>query len=163
MVLFGAQFGITSEAMAFYLIASLGITISVIDIKVMRIPDVLLGIIFLISLYPLILAMEWKSPLGGMLVLGIIFLLILLVFPGSFGGGDLKYAMLIGLVVGFEQSFVVLEVALITGAVTGVIYGILSGRGLKSKMPFGPFLTLGMIVSMIYGQDIILMYYGLVR
>lgn len=163
MVLFAGHFGITSEAMAFYLIASLGITISIIDLKVMRIPDALLGIIFIISLYPLILAMEWKSPLGGMAVLGIIFVLILMVFPGSFGGGDLKYAMLIGLIVGFEQSFVVLEIALIAGAITGVIYGTVSGKGLKTKMPFGPFLTLGMITSMIYGQDIILMYYGLVR
>lgn len=163
MLLFAHHFGITTQAMAWYLVAALGISISIIDLKTLRIPDSLLAIMMIISLYPLIAALEWKSPLFGLLLMGGFFLVIMLIFPGSFGGGDLKYAMLIGLMTGLEQAFVVLETALIVGAVTGGIYALVSGKGLKSKIPFGPFLTLGLIVSLVFGQDIVLIYYGLVR
>ncbi len=162
-VIFVADGGITTLAAAHYLLAGLGICISIIDAKTMRIPDSLLVAFLIIALYPLLASMAWKSHLGGMAVMAIFFLVILLIFPGSFGGGDLKYASLIGLVAGFEQSFVVLETALITGAITGIIYAAVSGKGLRSRMPFGPFLTLGMVVSMIYGQEIILLYYGLIK
>ncbi len=163
LAFFVYTFGINSMTSVYFLLASIGICISIIDVKTMRIPDSLLLVFIGLSLYPLIISMEWKSHLMGLAVMAVFFLVILLIFPGSFGMGDMKYAALIGLLVGFEQSFVVLETALITGAITGVIYASVSGKGLRSKMPFGPFLTLGMIISMVYGQDILLMYYGFIK
>lgn len=163
LAFFVSHFGINSHTAVLFLLAGLGISISIIDLKTMRIPDPLLLVFLGLTLYPLIISMEWKSHFMGLAVMAVFFLVILLIFPGSFGMGDLKYAALMGLLVGFEQSFVVLETALITGAITGIFYAKFSGKGLRSKMPFGPFLTLGMIVSMIYGQEIILMYYGWIK
>ena len=89
----------------------------------------------------------------------IFFLLILFLFPGSFGGGDVKFASVIGFFLGFEYSIVALEISLISGAVIGVIYGMKTGMKLKMKIPFGPFLSLGLIVSFFFGREILLLYY----
>ena len=80
-------------------------------------------------------------------------------FPGAFGGGDLKLGSAIGLLAGLEMSIVVLEVSLVSGAITGVIFALKTGKSLKTKIPFAPFLTLGLVVALLYGRDILLVYY----
>jgi len=59
------------------------------------------------------------------------------------GGGDIKLAVVIGLFVGIQGIIFTIYVAIVTGALIGSL-GILSGNLKKfSKLPFAPFLTLG--------------------
>jgi leader peptidase (prepilin peptidase)/N-methyltransferase len=90
------------------------------------------------------------------------FALILLAFPGGFGGGDLKFASAIGLFCGWELSIVAVEAALISGAVAGAAYAAITRKGLRIRFPFAPFLALGFGVAVLYGRDIILLYKNLI-
>jgi leader peptidase (prepilin peptidase)/N-methyltransferase len=77
----------------------------------------------------------------------------MLLFPGGFGGGDLKYAAAIGFFIGWELSIVAVETALVTGALAGTVYALLTRKGLRIRFPFAPFLALGFAVAVLYGRD----------
>lgn len=154
------RFGFNIYALNILFITGLAISISLIDIKTMTIPNSLIIIFLVISLYPVILNTSLMDNLYGFLLMSVFFLIVLLIFPGSFGGGDLKFAGVIGLLLGLELAVVALETSLVIGAVTGVAYAVISGKGLKSKIAFGPFLTTGLIVAYIWGRDIVILYYS---
>jgi len=93
---------------------------------------------------------------------GFVLLLIpALVFRGGMGWGDVKMAGLIGLVVGFPLVFVSILGAIIGG---GLLAAILLLVGIKKRgeaIPFGPFLSLAAIATLLFGNDILSWYLGL--
>jgi leader peptidase (prepilin peptidase) / N-methyltransferase len=156
------RLGINIYSILTFLILCISISISIIDHKVLLIPNSLVISIIALSIYPVIFNHSLKNNLYGFLLMSAVFLIILIIFPGSFGGGDLKLAAAIGILLGLELSVVALETALITGSITGAIYAIKSGKGFKIKIPFAPFLTSGLFVSLLYGRDILYIYFRLV-
>jgi prepilin signal peptidase PulO-like enzyme (type II secretory pathway) len=157
--LFVCQLGPKVYTFNLYILASIALCIAIIDVRTLTIPDSLVVAFVLFSVYPVLLNYNLKDNLLGMLALFAVFIVILLLFPGSFGGGDVKLASAIGLLSGLEQSIVVLEVSLITGAVVGILYALKTKKGLRTKIPFAPFLAVGLIVSLLYGRDILLVYF----
>ena len=141
-----------------YLICCVSITIAIIDFKTMIIPFSLIIVFFLLSIYPVIVRCEIKDNLYGLLFLTVIFLIIMFIFPGSFGGGDLKFYAAAGFLLGLEMSIVLLEVSLITGALAGVIWAGLNGWNFKIKIPFAPFISAGIVITLLFGHTIILYY-----
>ena len=161
LLLVTSKYGINIYSLSIFLIIGLALTISMIDLKTMEIPGSLVLIFLLFSIYPVVFKNSLLNNLYGLLLMGLFFLVILLIFPGSFGGGDLKFAAAIGALMGLELSIVVLEISLISGSLIGVMYGLFTKRGLRIKIPFAPFLTFGTIISLLYGEDIVLTYYRL--
>jgi prepilin signal peptidase PulO-like enzyme (type II secretory pathway) len=157
--LFSWELGITVYTISLYLLASIAICISIVDLKALIIPDSLVVVFILLSVYPILINYNFRDNLFGMIALFIIFLTILLIFPGSFGGGDVKFGAAIGLFSGLEMSIVVLEISLVSGAIIGTIYALTKRKSMKTKIPFAPFLTAGLIISMLYGREILLVYY----
>ncbi len=154
--------GLNLYSVSIFLIICISISVSIIDIKVLLIPNSLVISIVVLSIYPVFFNNSIKNNIYGFLLMSAVFLIILLIFPGSFGGGDLKYAAAIGILLGLELSIVALETALITGSITGAVYAIKSGRGFKTKFPFAPFLSSGLFVSLLYGRDILYIYFRLI-
>ncbi|MBN2401137.1 MAG: prepilin peptidase [Spirochaetes bacterium] len=142
-----------------FLIIGVSIAVSIVDIKILAIPNSLIIVFILLSVYPVILNDSLKDNLYGFLLMGLFFAAVLLIFPGSFGGGDVKFAAAIGILLGFDLSIVALETALIVGSLIGVIYAVKSRKGFRIRMPFAPFLSAGLFVSLLYGRDILLVYY----
>jgi prepilin signal peptidase PulO-like enzyme (type II secretory pathway) len=141
-----------------YLLACVALSIAIVDIKTLTIPDSLVISFLLLSIYPIILNNNLKDNIFGLVSLFAVFTVILLLFPGSFGGGDVKLASAIGLLSGLEQSIVVLEISLVTGAMVGIVYAIKTKKSLRTKIPFAPFLAVGLIISLLWGRDILLVY-----
>jgi prepilin signal peptidase PulO-like enzyme (type II secretory pathway) len=158
-VLVAWRLGITAYSVSVYLIIATSICISVVDIKTLTIPNSLVIALAALSAYPIIINYKLSDNLFGLLALFIVFIVVLLIFPGSFGAGDVKMASAIGLVAGLELSIVVLETSLVTGAIAGITYSLVTRKGLRTKIPFAPFLTTGLIVSFLYGREILLVYY----
>lgn len=155
-------FGMGPAGLAHFLIIAVLVTLSYIDVRTRTLPNSLVILLALVSLYPVLAGGHLVNGLWGALLMGGIFVVILLIFPGSFGGGDVKLALVLGFLLGTELSLVALETAVITGALTGVIWGLASGRGLRSFIPFGPFLALGALVALFYGWEIITLYHSIV-
>ncbi|MGL4368418.1 MAG: prepilin peptidase [Spirochaetota bacterium] len=153
--------GLSAYSACVYLMLCCAAVIAWIDIKKMVIPDKLTAAVVLLSVYPVIISSDWKSSLLGAALLGGFFFIIILLFPGGFGGGDMKFAAAIGFFAGLELSFVVLESALIAGSVFGIIYAIKSGRGFRIRIPFAPFLALGLFTAVFFGRSILLVYYSI--
>ncbi len=158
------RFGMSISALNFFLISSLSVSIAIADIKTMVIPSALVYALFVVSIFPAFqnFSVSAIEALGGMMLLGIFFFTMVLIFPGSFGGGDIRFAAALGLAAGLRLSVVLLETALISGATIGILYGCISGKGIRIKIPFAPFLAGGLIVALLWGREILDVYYRLV-
>jgi len=152
-------FGLSIYFAAVFLLAGLALCISIVDVKTMTIPNPLIAAFGLLSLYPVVLTNSPLESLYGLLLMSGFFITVLLIFPGSFGGGDVKFAAAIGLFLGLELAVVALEASLISGAIVGIVYAVKTGKGLRSRIPFGPFLFIGMMTAIVYGREILVLYY----
>ena len=77
------------------------------------------------------------------------------------GEADIRLGLLMGLVLGWPQIIIAYFVAFLTGAGYGVILIIARGKSLKTKVAFGPFLLLGMMIAKLFGWPIWQWYWHL--
>ncbi len=78
------------------------------------------------------------------------FLLVALLKPGDIGGGDVKLAALIGLMVGFPQVLWALSLGILAGGITALILLFTRRWGPRNYIPYAPFLCLGAVFSLVY-------------
>jgi leader peptidase (prepilin peptidase) / N-methyltransferase len=78
------------------------------------------------------------------------------------GLGDGKFAFFMGMLLGMPYAFVALFLAIWLGAIIGVALIIAGKKGLKSEVPFGPFLIIGTFFALFWGNDIWNFYLQLV-
>lgn len=71
------------------------------------------------------------------------------------GLGDVKFAVLGGMITGLNYVVPWLFVAFLTGAIVGIILIARGKAGLKDKIAFGPFLVIAIPISLIFGQNIL--------
>lgn len=101
-----------------------------------------------------------SSLLGGATGFGIL-LVIYLVFRGAMGRGDVYLAGLIGMVNGYPLVLVALMVGIVAGGLAGVFLLATRLAGRKDVVPYGPFLAVGAMVSLVWGERIVEWYRGL--
>ena len=70
------------------------------------------------------------------------------------GYGDVKLLAMIGSFFGWQGVLLSLLVGSFTGAVVGVSVMIVEKKDMKYKIPFGPFLSLGALTFLFWGEDI---------
>jgi leader peptidase (prepilin peptidase)/N-methyltransferase len=97
-----------------------------------------------------------QAAIGGGVGL-VVFLLVVIVSRGGMGWGDVKLAALIGLVTGYVV-FVALLIGIILGGLVAVLLLALKIKKRKEAIPFGPFLSLATIVTLLWGSDILSWY-----
>jgi len=100
-----------------------------------------------------------RAVAGGAAGMAVI-VLIIAAFKGGMGWGDSKLAAFTGLVTGFPAVFLALLISVVTGGAMAVALLVTRRRGRKDTMPFGPFLAFGTWAVMIYGREILELYYG---
>ena len=168
------QFSNVIGLLFLFYIASVLIVIFAYDLKHYIIPDKILFpaivIAFLYRLFEnfniLVLNSNFKFQIsnffhvGNYMLAPIIasgfFLAIFLISKGRWMGfGDVKLAVLLGLLLGLPNILVGLFLAFLLGAIIGVISIIFAGKGLKSQMPFAPFLISGTFIALFLGEKII--------
>jgi prepilin signal peptidase PulO-like enzyme (type II secretory pathway) len=161
-----------------FIIASSLIVLSVYDLKHYILPDkILLPAIGIVAVYQLFvwfiqnwnliqnskLKIENFAPFANPLLTGILaasfFLAIFLISRGrAMGFGDVKLAFLMGIVLGWPNISVALFAAFLIGAVAGIILILLKKKGMKSEVPFGPFLITGIFVALFFGNQLVDFY-----
>ncbi|MBU2025494.1 MAG: prepilin peptidase [Patescibacteria group bacterium] len=101
-----------------------------------------------------------KGFLAALLASGFFFLLVFFSKEKWMGWGDVKFAVSMGLVLGFPSILVGLFLAFFIGSITGLMLIIKKTKTLKSQIPFGPFLCLGTYLAFIFAPGIIDWYLG---
>lgn len=77
------------------------------------------------------------------------------------GFGDVKLATALGLLLGWPDIAPALIFAFIFGAIASIPLMLFRGKGMKTAIPFGPFIALGVAVIFFFGYDIVNGYFTL--
>ncbi len=156
------RFGWSPELVYYSGLTALLLVISFIDLDTMVIPTQLVGVgmvwASVYNLYTRQPAIDWL--LGGVLGFGL-FYLIYVLSRGGMGGGDVRLAGLLGLVLGYKLLACALLIAFVAGAVVSLALLGCGRAQRKTAIPFGPFLAVGGYVAALWGQSIIEWYLGL--
>jgi len=89
------------------------------------------------------------------------FLALVLASRGKWMGiGDIKLAFFMGFVLGWPQILAALFLAFLSGAAVGIVLIILKKKGLKSELPFGPFLAGATILVLFYSHILTDWFFG---
>ncbi|MBF8268156.1 MAG: leader peptidase (prepilin peptidase) / N-methyltransferase [Dehalococcoidia bacterium] len=102
-----------------------------------------------------------NAPLGALLdaitagIVGlVVFLIVVLVSRGGMGLGDVKLAAVVGIWVGLRGLAVALFVAAVSGGVVALLLLAMRVKGRKDRIPFAPFLALGGMSALLWGQEL---------
>jgi len=153
-------FGLSSSLFLYLLLTTSLLIISFIDLEHKIIPDI-------ITLPGILLGLAWaflsaQQPLGdkllGVLLGGGIFGLVVVLSGGGMGGGDIKLGAMIGAFLGARYVLITIFMAIFCGAAVGGILLLLGKKGRKDVLPFGPFLAIGALIAILWG-DVILHWY----
>ncbi|MFA4837238.1 MAG: prepilin peptidase [Dehalococcoidia bacterium] len=91
----------------------------------------------------------------GIVLLGsVVWLVPLIISREAMGLGDVKMAGLMGLATGFPVIFVAVFVGIVAGGLIAMGLIVLKLRGRKDYIPFGPFLAIGAMVALVWGNTI---------
>ena len=139
------------------------IALAFIDLDTFRLPDVLtlpllgLGLLgaFLVQGAPT----GWESVLST-LGAGGLFWIIARVYPQGMGLGDVKLVAAMGAFLGFPSIFLAVFAGSFVGAITGISLLLLGKKSFHQQIPFGPYLALGAILALLWGNQIIGWYWG---
>jgi leader peptidase (prepilin peptidase)/N-methyltransferase len=80
----------------------------------------------------------------------------------SMGGGDIKLMALVGAAFGWKTAFLTIMFGAITGSVGGLIMIAFRKFSKDHKIPFGPFLALGLWIAVLGGNRLLSLYQTLV-
>ncbi len=104
---------------------------------------------------------SFLGSLSGGLIFAALLFIIALIYSGGMGWGDVKMAALIGLITGFPAVLTAMMVSFVSSGIVAVFLLALRLRSRKEAIPFGPFLSLGAFVALLWGQELMGWYLGL--
>lgn len=81
----------------------------------------------------------------------------------GFGFGDVKFAPSIGLLLGWPKTLVGVMASFIIGSVVGVLLILLGKKKFGQTIPFGPFLVVGVVVALLWGDGLWGWYLGMLQ
>jgi leader peptidase (prepilin peptidase)/N-methyltransferase len=148
----------------FSFIAAL-IVITVIDFYHQIIPDTIsipgIGVGLLGAL--IVPDIAFFNSLIGILVGGGSLFLVATLYQWLFkregmGGGDVKLLAMIGGFLGWTSVILTILLSSLIGSIVGITVMILKGKDFKTAIPFGPFLSIGAVISLFYGESLIRWY-----
>jgi leader peptidase (prepilin peptidase)/N-methyltransferase len=164
-VVMALRFEAHAVLVAYLYLAAVGLALAMIDFDTKRLPDaltlpsypvaaVLLGVAAVVD-------HEGDAALRaliGAVAMGALYFVLVLIYPAGMGLGDVKLAPVLGAYLGWISYG-----ALAVGAFLGFLYGGLVGvlamavgkAGRKSKLPFGPFMLLGVLTAVLAGDQLV--------
>ena len=138
------------------------IVIAFVDLELQIIPSRVIHPSIFLALLGAVISPDLSltdSLLGGLVGFGFLFL-VAFVNPAGMGMGDVRLAAFIGLITGFPSVVLALLIGIVTGGVFAAFLLITRLKGRRDAIPFGPFLVLGAIATLLYGPQILRWYVG---
>jgi leader peptidase (prepilin peptidase) / N-methyltransferase len=139
------------------LILAILVVLTATDLEQRRLPHLLLDALIVVAalFVPFNPTVGWMDALIGGAV-AVAFMGVLgLVVRGGVALGDLYLVGPIGLVLGWPAIFVAVFMAGILSAVVSALLLVTRRAGLKTYIPFGPFLVAGMVATLLRDDDLL--------
>jgi leader peptidase (prepilin peptidase)/N-methyltransferase len=76
----------------------------------------------------------------------------------AMGFGDVKMMLMVGAFLGWRLTLLTIMMGALSGSIAGIAVMIKRGRNLQMMLPFGIFLGIGSIISLLFGARIIVWY-----
>lgn len=164
-VMLFSKFGFNLDFIFYTFLFSLFIIISFIDLDYQIIPNTMVLFILLVSMvYKILNLLLYSVPsnlvnsLIGLSLSGLIFLTILIVSKGGMGGGDVKLIGTLGFILGVPRIFLNIFLSFLTGGIISIFLLVFKIKERKDPIPFGPFIILGFIITLFWGDKIVNWY-----
>ena len=165
-----AKFGITPLGGIYLILIYVLIVITVIDLDHMIIPDRLVGLGLITGIVAIVVGVieiEWQDAFFGALLYGGFLYLVGLVGKIIFqreamGMGDVKLGIMMGLFLGWKMSIMSLYISFLVASAVGLTAIITSRLNKRDRIPFGPFLAVGTVLVIFFGQRIIELYISII-
>lgn len=161
------RFGLTPSFLIYYLWACALLVITFIDIDFQIIPDSLsIGGIVVGLVLVWWLPISYKDALIGLcvgagLLISIIYGYYFLTGKQGMGGGDVKLLGMIGVVTGWQGVLFTIFMGSLIGTLVGVPWAYAQKKNMQAAIPFGPFLALGALIYVLWGDLVINWYFGI--
>ena len=156
------RFGLSLSFVFYSLLTSLLIVISYIDLdsKYIYSSTTILGVVLaaiyiVVGLYTKDISIS-NNVLGGAIGYGIIYLIV--VITKGMGQGDAEVAGVCGLLIGIKWILVCLFIAVVLGGLVAAIILIFKLKEKKSEIAFSPYISIGSIVYILLGKEILSLY-----
>ncbi len=152
---------------AFWLvILTLLLVMAVYDLRWMILPDKVMYPTIVITagyvMYEAVITHSWLVLRGSVyaaVLAGGMFFFIAAVSRGrAMGGGDIKLAFMMGLLLGLKATALALLIAFNTAAIVGIMLIVFKLKRRRDHIPFGPFLVAGTVFAFLYGASIVKWY-----
>jgi len=160
-------YGLTIQSLIYIILSSALIIMAFIDLNKQIIPDVisLPGIVIGLILSFFVPYISFINSALGVVVGGGIILVIGLVGSVIFkkeamGGGDVKLTAMIGAFLGWKYTIISLFLGFFLGALAGIFLILSKIKSREDIIPFGPFIALGSIITILWGEKILSWYLG---
>ncbi|HKK33953.1 MAG TPA: prepilin peptidase [Desulfomicrobiaceae bacterium] len=166
---FAYRFGPTLEWGVYMVVIGLLLVASFIDLDRFILPDVITlpGAVFVWLAAWLVLPIGWQDSLLGAGIGSGIFLALqqgyrLIKGVHGLGTGDIKLMLMLGGLVGWQG----LPVMILLSSLSGLLVSLVwlwrdASKGMKTAIPFGPFLSLGTVATLLFGDVIWQWYLGI--
>lgn len=156
------RFGISTLLIKALFLISVSLVVSFIDLEHYIIPDKI--IIFALSGGAAFVMFSHDPSLVSALagfISGALFLLVLaLISRGGMGGGDIKFAAVIGLCLGWPGGLFAVILGCLLAGLAGLTLVLSKVKSRKDTIPFAPFLAAGTLIIVHSGIDIVSWYFS---
>ena len=155
--------GFSFDLMLSVILISSLIIVSFTDIEhgiipnVVVLPITVIGLIVNIILFP----QKWWIILAFAFGAFLFMLIISLIYPKGMGMGDVKLSLMAGSFL-VEKIIPGLFIGFLAGSVYGLIMIIIKKKKFRQTIPFGPFISIGCIIALFFGNKIINWYLGFI-
>lgn len=164
------QFGYSMQAGAALVLTWALLALSVIDLRHLLLPDritlPLLWLGLLLALFDVFVDLHSAviGAMAGYLILWAVYQgFKLLTGKEGMGYGDFKLLAALGAWLGWQQLLTVVLLSSLVGALVGIALMLVRGRDHRVPLPFGPFLAAAGLLVLLWGENLVQAYLGLVR
>jgi leader peptidase (prepilin peptidase)/N-methyltransferase len=162
--------GLTLATLIYFIFIACLLVITFIDLDHRIIPDVItlpgIPVFFVMALA--VPDITLKNSLIGLLIGGgslwaVAFIYKLVTGKDGMGGGDIKLLAMMGVLIGWQGVLFTIFISSAIGAITGLLVMLVQKGNLKLAIPFGPFLAIGAVAYIFFGQQLIYWYFNLLN
>ena len=153
-------YGISSECILYCLTFSALTALTVIDWRTYEIPEqisifiAVMGVLGTLTDYEHLIS----HLIGAVCVSGLFYIIVIVSKGRAMGGGDVKLMAGAGLLLGWQKILLALALGSILGSIIHIARMKISGE--EHMLAYGPYLSAGICLAMLYGEQMIEWYMG---